>query len=98
MHHFGRGLVNTPSNFGQSGDPPTHLELLNYLAEQFIRGGWHMKPITKMIVMSAAYRHRPLTMRRSRASMATTNGIGAIPCDVSKRKPFATVFFQPQGT
>ncbi len=56
MHHFGRGLVNTPSNFGQSGDPPTHLELLDYLAEQFIRDGWRMKPITKMIVMSAVYR------------------------------------------
>src|SRR5262249_20124374 len=56
MYHFGRALVNTPSNFGQSGDPPTHLELLDYLAEQFVRGGWRMKPLTKMIVMSAVYR------------------------------------------
>jgi hypothetical protein len=56
MYHFGRGLVNTPSNFGQSGDPPTHLELLDYLAEQFVRGGWRIKPLTKMIVMSAVYR------------------------------------------
>ena len=56
MYHFGRGLVNTPSNFGQSGDPPTNLELLDYLAEKFVRGGWKVKPLTKMIVMSAVYR------------------------------------------
>ncbi|HEY2827302.1 MAG TPA: PSD1 and planctomycete cytochrome C domain-containing protein [Pirellulales bacterium] len=56
MYHFGRGLVNTPSNFGQSGDPPTHLELLDYLADQLVRGHWRIKPLTKMIVMSAVYR------------------------------------------
>ncbi len=56
LYHFGRGLVNSPSNFGQSGDAPTHLELLDYLANQFVRQGWRMKPLHKQIVMSSAYR------------------------------------------
>jgi mono/diheme cytochrome c family protein len=56
MYHFGRGLVNTPSNFGQSGDVPTHLDLLDFLANQLVQEGWHLKPLQKMIVMSAAYR------------------------------------------
>ncbi|HEY2880865.1 MAG TPA: PSD1 and planctomycete cytochrome C domain-containing protein [Pirellulales bacterium] len=55
-YHFGRGLVNTPSNLGQSGDDPTHLELLDYLATALVHGGWKLKPLQKMIVMSAAYR------------------------------------------
>ncbi len=56
MYHFGRGLVNSPSNFGQSGDAPTHLELLDFLARQFVEHGWQLKPLHKAIVMSATYR------------------------------------------
>ena len=56
LYHFGRGLVNTPSNFGTSGDPPTHPELIDYLAGELVHGGWKLKRIQKMIVMSATYR------------------------------------------
>jgi hypothetical protein len=56
MYHFGRGLVNTPSNFGQSGDAPTHAELIDFLAGELYRNGWKLKPLHKEIVMSAAYR------------------------------------------
>ena len=55
-HHFGRGIVATPGNLGRSGAPPTHPELLDYLAAEFVRGGWKFKPVHKLIVLSSAYR------------------------------------------
>ncbi len=54
--HFGRGLVNTLSDFGIRGEAPSHPELLDYLAGELIRGGWRLKPIHKLIVTSAAYK------------------------------------------
>jgi mono/diheme cytochrome c family protein len=54
-HHFGRGLVATPNDFGVQGLPPTHPELLDYLARRLIAGGWKLKPIHRLIVTSAAY-------------------------------------------
>jgi hypothetical protein len=58
MHHFGRGLVASPSNFGRNGVPPSHPELLDWLATEFVRSGWSMKSIHKLIMTSAAYRQR----------------------------------------
>ncbi len=55
-YHFGRGLVGTPSDFGFNGEKPTHTELLDYLAARLLHYGWHMKPLHKEIVMSAAFR------------------------------------------
>ena len=55
QHHFGRGLVRSPNNFGQLGEAPTHPELLDWLAAEFVRLGWRMKPLHKLIVMSSAY-------------------------------------------
>jgi uncharacterized protein DUF1553/uncharacterized protein DUF1549 len=55
QHHFGRGIVGTPNDFGIRGEPPTHPELLDYLATEFVGNGWHLKPIHKMIVLSNAY-------------------------------------------
>jgi len=56
QHHFGRGLVRSSNNFGQLGDPPTHPELLDYLAGEFVRNGWRLKPLHKLILMSNTYR------------------------------------------
>ena len=56
QHHFGRGLVNTPNDFGRLGEPPTHPELLDWLAGELIRGGWRLKPLHRRIMASAAYR------------------------------------------
>lgn len=56
QHHFGRGIVRSPNNFGQLGEPPTHPELLDWLANQFVQGGWRVKPIHKLILTSNAYR------------------------------------------
>jgi len=56
QHHFGRGIVRSPNNFGLLGDTPTHPELLDWLAARFIQEGWHLKPLHKLIVMSSTYR------------------------------------------
>lgn len=56
QQHFGRGLVATPNDFGLQGERPTHPELLEYLAQELIDGGWRLKPIHRLIVSSAVYR------------------------------------------
>ncbi|MDB5346840.1 MAG: hypothetical protein JWP89_5217 [Schlesneria sp.] len=56
QHHFGRGIVRSPNNFGLLGDNPTHPELLDWLANAFAQGGWQMKPLHKLILMSNTYR------------------------------------------
>lgn len=55
QQHFGRGIVGTPSNFGQLGERPTHPELLDYLTSEFIEQGWSLKKLHKRILMSATY-------------------------------------------
>ena len=54
-HHFGRGLVDTPSNFGVQGEQPTHPELLDDLAARFIEQGWSLKWLHREILLSATY-------------------------------------------
>jgi hypothetical protein len=56
QHHFGKGLVQTPSNFGLSGQPPSHPELLDWLARRFIESGWSIKAMHRLIVLSQTYR------------------------------------------
>jgi hypothetical protein len=53
--HFGAGIVRTPSNFGKLGERPTHPELLDWLADQFVRSGWSVKKMHRLIMLSAAY-------------------------------------------
>jgi hypothetical protein len=55
VHHFGRGLVGTPGDFGLRGDPPTHPELLDWLASEFVASGWKLKRLHKLVLTSAAY-------------------------------------------
>jgi hypothetical protein len=54
--HFGTGLVQTPSDFGNNGTKPTHPELLDWLAQEFIRSGWSVKHMHRLIVLSETYR------------------------------------------
>ncbi len=56
LNHFGRGIVNTPSDFGVLGERPTHPELLDWLASEFMDGGWKLKPLQRLIVLSTVYR------------------------------------------
>ncbi|MFL5243722.1 MAG: DUF1549 domain-containing protein [Gemmataceae bacterium] len=55
QYHMGRGIVATPSDFGYQGERPTHPELLDWLAQQLIDNGWRLKPIHKLIMLSAVY-------------------------------------------
>jgi len=66
--HFGEGLVRTPNNFGKIGERSTHPELLDYLAGQFVRSGWSVKDMHRLIMLSSAYRmsavHSPEQIRK----------------------------------
>ena len=55
LHLFGRGLVSTPDNFGAAGQPPSHPELLDTLAVEFMADGWSVKRLIRQIVLSRAY-------------------------------------------
>ncbi|MFM8360357.1 MAG: DUF1549 and DUF1553 domain-containing protein, partial [Verrucomicrobiota bacterium] len=55
-HHFGTGLVSTPNDFGRQGRPPTHPELLDWLATRFREAGWSVKAMHRLIVLSRTYR------------------------------------------
>jgi hypothetical protein len=57
-HHFGKPLVGTPSDFGTRSDPPTHPELLDYLADRFVKDGWSVKKLHRLILLSDTYRQR----------------------------------------
>ena len=56
QYHFGRGIVRSTNDFGQLGTPPTHPELLDWLASEFIASGWRLKAMHKLIMTSNAYR------------------------------------------
>jgi hypothetical protein len=66
-HHFGKGLVGTPSDFGFNGEQPTHPELLDWLARRVQQLGWRLKPLHKEIMMSAAYRQSSASNAESAA-------------------------------
>jgi hypothetical protein len=76
QHHFGAGLVITPSNFGFSGAKPSHPELLDWLAGQFIASGGKLKPLHKLMLMSATYRQQSrLVVRASARDSGSQSGL-----------------------
>jgi hypothetical protein len=68
QHHFGRGIVATPSDFGVRGEPPSHPELLDWLATEVVAQGWRLKPIHRLMVTSAAYRQAPADVATKQAA------------------------------
>jgi Protein of unknown function (DUF1549)/Protein of unknown function (DUF1553)/Planctomycete cytochrome C len=68
--HFGRGIVPTPSDFGQLGEPSSHPELVDWLAAEFMDGGWRIKRMHRLILLSSAYRM---------SSRATPSGLARDP-------------------
>jgi cytochrome c553 len=56
LNHMGRGIVNTPGDFGHQGELPTHPELLDYLSDEFVKSGWKLKSLHRLIMLSSAYR------------------------------------------
>ena len=75
---FGAGLVRTVEDFGAQGEPPTHPELLDWLATEFIRTGWDVKRLHKLIVMSATYRQASASAELGMRN-AESNHASAIP-------------------
>ena len=55
QHHFGEGIVGTSNDFGAQGERPTHPELLEWLATEFVKGGWKLKPLHKAMMLTATY-------------------------------------------
>jgi hypothetical protein len=72
LHHFGTGIVSTPEEFGVSGSPPSHPELLDWLATEFVRNGWSVKHLHRLILTSSTWR------QRSRVSSETRKAATAI--------------------
>ncbi len=66
--HFGEGLVRSPENFGLRGEHPTHPELLDWLADEFLRSGWDVKAIHRLMVNSAVYRRSSIARQTARAA------------------------------
>ncbi len=68
MHHFGIGIVDTPDDFGVSGSPPSHPELLDWLASEFVRSGWSVKHMHRLIMTSSTWRQRSRVTAEHRAT------------------------------
>lgn len=75
QHHFGRGIVRTPDDFGKTGLPPTHPELLDWLASRFIEDGWSIKRIHKLIMMSSVYRMSSSAANTTAAQLDPANDL-----------------------
>ena len=67
QHYFGRGIVQSEGNFGKTGTPPTHPELLDWLAVEFVESGWSLKALHRLILTSTAYRQSSILEEASRA-------------------------------
>jgi len=74
QHHFGRGLVTTPNDFGDQGQRPTHPGLLDWLASELIRNGWRLKPVHRLVLSSATYRQATLNRERTEADRTLFRG------------------------
>ena len=71
QHHFGRGLVATPNDFGVRGRPPTHPELLDWLAAEFVRSGWSVKSLHRQILSSATWQQATAVLKDDPSSPDT---------------------------
>jgi hypothetical protein len=79
MHHFGRGIVNTPGDFGILGDRPTHPELLDWLAAEFVSSDWSLKHLHRLIMTSSVYRQRGVVSTVELAANAESSGDSKSP-------------------
>jgi mono/diheme cytochrome c family protein len=78
-HHFGRGIVESLANFGRAGTPPTHPELLDWLAVSFMENGWSLKWLHRQIMTSSTYRQASLLWDESVARDADNRWLSRMP-------------------
>jgi hypothetical protein len=82
-YHFGTGIVDTPSDFGINGTPPSHPELLEWLATEFIRSGWSLKHLHRLILTSATFRQdsqpNPAAIQRTAGCSGDIHRPGSAP-------------------
>jgi len=79
QHHFGTGIVRTPSDFGRNGARPTHPELLDWLASEFVERGWSIKAMQRLIVTSATWRQSSKPISTALAKDAATERLWRFP-------------------
>ena len=89
QHHFGRGIVRSPNNFGYLGDRPTHPELLDWLAAEFVKNGWQLKSLHRLIMTSSAYRMASEANPAALVVIPPTTCSGDLTCGDSPRRKFA---------
>jgi hypothetical protein len=91
LHHFGKGLVTTPNDFGTRGVAPTHPELLDWLASEFVSNGWSVKKMRRTIMLSEAYRANGISRRRLSAEEIRDSLLvagGTLDREPAKAHPF----------
>ena len=79
IHHFGRGLVETPGDFGARGAAPSHPELLDWLAADFVENGWRLKRLHRLIMTSRVYRQASRSRTEARAVDADNRLLWRMP-------------------
>ena len=79
--HFGEGIVRTPDNFGRLGDPPSHPALLDWLAARFVEGGWSVKSMHRLIMLTSAYQMRATACDKTRSTAGVGDSASACPGD-----------------
>ena len=79
LHHFGRGIVSTPNDFGRQGKPPSHPELLDWLAIRFMESGWSIKALHREIMLSHAYRMNSVPSPRALEVDPTNTFLSSFP-------------------
>jgi hypothetical protein len=79
LHHFGTGLVGTPDDFGAKGEPPSHPELLDWLATEFVDRGWSVKAMHRLIMTSSVYRQSSQISNPQSESIASNSLLSRFP-------------------
>src|SRR5439155_26034110 len=77
QHLFGQGIVPTPENFGLTGEPATHAELLEWLSREFVQRGWRIKPLIELMRISIAYRQSSQSAERGMRNAAHSSRSGS---------------------
>ncbi|HWN93942.1 MAG TPA: DUF1553 domain-containing protein, partial [Methylomirabilota bacterium] len=94
QHHFGKGIVPTPNDFGKQGKPPTHPELLDWLARRFIDDGWSIKSMHRKIMLSHTYRQASGPVN-SESVISNQSKKSASPADPLNTVSLITDYFSP---